>query len=106
MTGLPQGDSPDLLNSSYRITADIEVIQERLARTAYNDIFRMMESLREQTKSGINPVEIDALREEALMRMGPVIGRVYGTLRTRVLRHLSIMARRRLLPQRRKAHPH
>jgi len=80
------------------ITADIEVIQERLARTAYNDIFRMMETLREQTKSGINPVEIDALREEALMRMGPVIGRVYGTLRSRVMRHLSIMARRRLLP--------
>ena len=25
MTGLPQGDSPSLLNSSYRITADIEV---------------------------------------------------------------------------------
>jgi hypothetical protein len=25
MTGLPQGDSPFLLNSSYAITADIEV---------------------------------------------------------------------------------
>ncbi len=27
MTGLPQGDSPMLLNSSYTITADIEVPQ-------------------------------------------------------------------------------
>jgi hypothetical protein len=80
------------------ITADIEIIQARLGKIACNDIFNMMQNFREEQKSDINPVEIDALREEAMMRMGPVIGRVYGTLRDRVKRHLSIMARRRLLP--------
>ena len=80
------------------ITAYIQSLQERIARTAFNDIFRMMENLREQTKSGIAPQEVDALKEEALMRMGPVIGRIYGTLRTRVRRHIAIMARRGLIP--------
>lgn len=82
------------------ISADIALIQERIARTAYNDIFRMMENLRQETRGQVTATEIDALKEEALMRMGPVIGRVYGALRTRVRRHLSIMSRRGLLPPR------
>lgn len=80
------------------ITADIALIQERIARTGYNDIFRMMENLRSETRGQVTATEIDALKEEALMRMGPVIGRVYGSLRTRVRRHLAIMARRGLIP--------
>lgn len=80
------------------LTADIALIQERIARTAYNDIFRMMETLRQETKGQVTATEIDALKEESLMRMGPVIGRVYGTLRNRVRRHLAIMARRGLIP--------
>jgi Bacteriophage head to tail connecting protein len=80
------------------ITAYIASLQERIARTAYNDIFRMMENLRNETKGEVTATEIDALKEEALMRMGPVIGRIYGSLRTRVKRHLTIMARRGLIP--------
>ncbi len=80
------------------ITADIQVIQERIQRTAYNDIFRMMESLRDKTKGQVTATEIDALKEESLMRLSPVINRVYGSLRIRVRRHLAIMARRGLIP--------
>jgi len=89
----------------YQINPNIEAIakyivglQERIGRTAYNDIFRMMENLRQETTGQVTATEIDALKEEALMRMGPVIGRVYGSLRTRVKRHLSIMARKGLIP--------
>lgn len=80
------------------ISADIALIQGRLERTAYNDIFKMIENLRQETKGEVTATEIDALKEEALMRMGPVIGRVYGSLRTRVKRHLAIMARKGLIP--------
>lgn len=80
------------------ITADIAIIQERIAKTAKNDIFRFMQNLREQTKSDITTVEIDTLKEEALMQLGPVIGRIYGSTRKRVRRHLAIMARRGLIP--------
>ena len=80
------------------LTADIALIQERIQRTAYNDIFQIIQNLRQETKGEVTATEIDALKEEALMRMGPVIGRVYGSLRTRVKRHLAIMARRGLIP--------
>lgn len=80
------------------ISADIQLIQERIGRTAYNDIFRMMENLRSETRGQVTATEIDALKEEALMRMGPVIGRIYGSLRQRVKRHLAIMNRRGLIP--------
>ena len=76
----------------------IEGLQERIAKTAKNDIFRFMQNLREQTKSDITTVEIDTLKEEAFAQLGPVIGRVYGTMRQRVRRHLSIMRRRGLIP--------
>lgn len=80
------------------LTADIGIIQQRIAQTAYNDIFRMMEDLRDKTRGQVTATEIDALKEERLMRLGPVIGRVYGSLRTRVKRHLAIMGRRGLIP--------
>mgnify|MGYP001589202616 CR=1 FL=1 len=80
------------------IAADIAIIQERIARTAYNDVFQPMEDLRQQTKTQITATEIDAIKEERLLPLGPVFGRVYGSLRTRVKRHLAIMARRGLLP--------
>ena len=59
----------------------IEGLQERIAKTAKNDIFRFMQNLREQTKSDLSTVEIDTLKEEAFAQLGPVIGRVYGTMR-------------------------
>jgi hypothetical protein len=80
------------------IVQNLEGVRQRISDTAYNDIFRMMENLREETKGQVTATEIDALKEEQLMRLGPVIGRVYGSLRLRVKRHLSIMARRGLIP--------
>ena len=76
----------------------IEQIQARLKVTAFNDVFQIIQNLRETTKAEVTATEIDALREEALLRMGPVIGRVYSSLRQRVKRHLAIMDRRGLIP--------
>lgn len=80
------------------LSADIALIQERIAKTAKNDIFRMMENLRNETKERVTATEIDAIKEEVLMHLGPVIGRIYGTLRQRVKRHFAIMNRRGLIP--------
>lgn len=80
------------------LSADITLIQERIARTAFNDVFQPMEDLRNETKTAITATEIDAIKEERLLPLGPVFGRIYGALRGRVKRHLSIMARRGLLP--------
>ena len=80
------------------ITADIMQVQLRIRDTAYNNVFRMMEDLRDKTRGAVTATEIDALREERLMQLGPVIGRIYGALRQRVHRHLAIMARRGLIP--------
>lgn len=82
------------------LTADIGIIQERIQRTAYNHVFQPMASLRDQTRGQVTATEVDAIKEEQLMQLGPVIGRVYGSLRLRVRRHLAIMARRGLIPPR------
>jgi hypothetical protein len=81
------------------ITKDIEMVQARLRETAYNNIFKMMENLRQEVRGQVTATEIDALKEEGLMQMGPVIGRIHGTLRKRVKRHLAIMNRFGLLPR-------
>lgn len=81
------------------ITADIEIVQQRIGRTAYNDVFRTFENLRDETRSQVTATEIDALKEERLIPLGPVIGRVYGSMRKRVRRHLEIMKRRDIFPR-------
>lgn len=82
------------------LTADIKIIWERLAKTAYNDVFQMMANLRLNAglKSDVTATEVDQLTQEALLRLGPMIGRIYGALRQRVRRHISIMERRGLMP--------
>lgn len=80
------------------ISQDILLIQERIAKTAFVDVFQPMEDLRDKTKTSITATEIDAIKEERLLPLGPVFGRIYGTLRHRVKRHLAIMARRGLIP--------
>lgn len=80
------------------ITADIALIQERIARTFYNDVFQPMEDLRNETQTSITATEIDAIKEERLLPLGPVFGRAYGALRSRVRRHIAIMIRRGLVP--------
>jgi len=80
------------------ITADIKLIQERIEKTAYVDVMQPMADLRDQTHGQVTATEIDAIKQERLLPLGPVFGRVYGALRLRVKRHLAIMARRGLLP--------
>jgi hypothetical protein len=80
------------------IVENLAEIRDRLARTAFNDVFQPMEDLRQETKTQITATEIDAIKEERLLPLGPVFGRVYGTMRQRVKRHLAIMQRRGLMP--------
>jgi hypothetical protein len=82
------------------IVNNLKEIRERLAVTAFNNIFQPMQNLRAETRGEVTATEVDAIKEEQLMQLGPVIGRVYGSLRLRVKRHLSIMARRGLIPPR------
>jgi hypothetical protein len=79
-------------------TADIEKIQERMGKTAYVDVMQPMLDLRESTKGQVTATEVDAIREERLLPLGPVFGRIYSTLRQRVRRHIAIMGRRGLIP--------
>ncbi len=81
------------------ISADIALVQQRIRETAYNKVFATMSSLSEQTKGDMTATVADALKEEALMQVGGVIGRVHGTLRDRVKRHMAIMERKGLAPR-------
>ncbi len=82
------------------LTADIGIIQQRLTKTAYNDIFQMMINLRQNValKADVTATEVDQLSQEALMQLGPMMNRCYGALRQRVTRHIAIMGRKGLLP--------
>ena len=74
--------SPDIA----AITAYINTISERIKRTAYNDVFQIIQNLRETTKAEVTATEIDALREEAAAAHGtgdpdgstPLCGRACG----------------------------
>lgn len=80
------------------LSADIALIQARIGKTAFNDVFQPMLNLRDRMKTQITATETDEIKEESLLPLGPVFGRVYASLRTRVRRHLSIMARRGMIP--------
>lgn len=86
---------PDLAS----ISADIGLIQQRIGRTFHADLFRMIQALGER-RSDITATEIDALRAEQTMQLGPVINRTYTAIRDRVRRQLAILDRRGLLPRR------
>ncbi len=83
------------------ISADIQIVQERLRTTAYNDVFQRLMTLRQQMKlkADLTATEVEQLTEEALTRLGPMMFRAYGTLRDRVRRHMRIMQRRGLAPR-------
>ena len=83
------------------ITATIEKVQERIHRGMHADLFRMIQELSERsTGNDVTATQIDAMREERLMQLGPVIGRVYRYgIRPRINRQLSIMRRRGLWPK-------
>lgn len=83
------------------ISADIQLVQERIRTTAYNDVFQRLMMLRQQMKlkADLTATEVEQLTEEALMRLGPMMFRSYGALRQRVKRHLGMMGRRGLLPK-------
>lgn len=81
------------------ITASIVATQDRVHRGMHSDLFRMIQQLSERPGEK-TATEIDALREERLMQLGPVIGRVYRYgIRPRIKRQLAIMRRRGLWPR-------
>lgn len=83
------------------ITADIMDIRTRIGRALHADLFRVIQQVSLNTKRDVSATEIDALRQELLMQLGPMIGRVYKYgIRPRFARQLSIMERRGLLPPR------
>ena len=75
------------------IRANIAGVQERVGRIFYNQLFRAIEMLRTQVHGNVTATEIDALKAEQLQQLGPVIGRVLGTIRVRVRRQLKILSR-------------
>jgi hypothetical protein len=83
------------------VTAAIETVQGRIHRGMHADLFRMIQELSERsTGNDVTATQIDAMREERLMQLGPVIGRVYRYgIRPRINRQLAIMRRRGLWPQ-------
>ena len=82
------------------IDASITKSEERIHRTFHADLFRMIEEVSLNTKRDVSATEVDALKEERLMQMGPVIGRVYRYgLRPRIERQLAILKRRGAWPK-------
>lgn len=83
------------------ISADIQLIQARIERTAFKDVFQRLMALRQQLnmKTQLTATEVEQLTEEALARLGPMIFRNYTTMRQRVRRHLAIMHRKGLMPK-------
>lgn len=76
------------------MTADIKEKQERVGRIFFNQLFRAIEMLRNNVRGVVTATEIDALRAEQLMQLGPVIGRVLNEgIRPRIRRQLGIMQR-------------
>ena len=76
------------------ITADITQVQQRIERIFYNQLFRAVEMLRQEVRGAVTATEIDALKAEQLMQLGPVIGRVLNEgIRPRIRRQLAIMQR-------------
>lgn len=102
-TGVPQFKptfeiSPQALAA---VTGAIATVQDRIHRGMHADLFRMIQELTDRaTGNNVTATQIDALREERLMQLGPVIGRVYRYgIRPRIKRQLAIMRRRGLFPK-------
>lgn len=85
---------PDLAAYS----ADIQLIQERIRQTGFVDVMQPLLNLRDDTKAQVTATEIDGIKEERLLPLGPVFGRIHGALRQRVYRQIMIMKRRGLIP--------
>lgn len=81
------------------IRESIAATQQRIHRGFHADLFRMIQQLSERPGEK-TATEIDALREERLMQLGPVIGRVYRYgIRPRIKRQLAILRRRGIWPK-------
>ena len=106
MVGLPQGDSPLLLNTSYTITADIEV-PEGGAEGHDPDLGRALRRLRLLPAQGQAdvPVESDRSRASEVGRnRGTVAGTAHGGVRLQVRgprrRHTRVQQLQRTRPAR------
>jgi hypothetical protein len=80
------------------LVENMTILRERIGKTAFVDVMQPMMDLRSQTKVEVTATEVDAIKEERLLPLGPVFGRIYSALRQRVRRHIAIMHRRGLIP--------
>lgn len=80
------------------ITEDLAEVRERIKDTFFVNLFRTISQF--ETRSNVTAVEIDARRAEALIMLGPVLGRIENEgLDTIVDRVYDIMMRSGILPQ-------
>jgi len=78
------------------MTQDIREVQERIQRIFFNDLFLMIANL----STVRTATEIDALREEKLVMLGPVIQRLENEVLDPIIdRVFNIMQRTGLLPE-------
>ena len=84
-----QGTDPDVgLKPLYQITADIKWVNDKIKalqsiinRGFYVDMFQTMSALRERVTTQITAAEVNAIRSEKLVELGPVIQSVFRSLR-------------------------
>jgi hypothetical protein len=85
---------PNIANYS----SDISLVQQRIRDTGFVDVMQPLLNLRGETKGQVTATEIDGIKQERLLPLGPVFGRIHAALRQRVRRHIAIMGRRGLIP--------
>lgn len=79
------------------ITEDLAEVRERIKRTFFNDIFKVISQY--ETRSNVSATEIDARRAEALIMLGPVIERLQSEgLSVITERTFDIMVRANIFP--------
>jgi hypothetical protein len=76
------------------ISADLQLIQQRIKTGFYNDLFLMMA----QTTKDMTAFEVAQRMQEKLTVLGPVVDMFEGEASLAMKRILSIMARKRLVP--------
>jgi Bacteriophage head to tail connecting protein len=76
---------------------DLNEVRQRIKDTFFNNLFQTISQF--ETRSNVSATEIDARRAEAMVMLGPVLGRVNGEgLKIAVQRSFNIAARAGILP--------
>lgn len=80
------------------ITEDLNEVRERIKQIFYNDVFKVISQY--ETRSNVSATEIDARRAEALIMLGPVLGRIHDEGHSPIIeRVFAIAARAGIFPE-------